>query len=73
MTFVITSSCVDVKDQSCVEVCPADCIYGDEEDRSLYINRSSCLNCLFIDTPKPYFTFVKIAGKIPLFHMNNRL
>jgi NAD-dependent dihydropyrimidine dehydrogenase PreA subunit len=29
MTFVITEPCIDVKDRSCVDVCPVDCIYTD--------------------------------------------
>ena len=27
MAYVITEPCVDVKDASCVDVCPVDCIY----------------------------------------------
>ena len=27
MTYVITEPCIGTKDQSCVEVCPVDCIY----------------------------------------------
>jgi NAD-dependent dihydropyrimidine dehydrogenase PreA subunit len=32
MTYVITEPCIGTKDQSCVEVCPVDCIYdgGDQ-------------------------------------------
>ena len=32
MTYVITSPCIDVQDQACVEVCPVDCIHFDEGD-----------------------------------------
>jgi NAD-dependent dihydropyrimidine dehydrogenase PreA subunit len=46
MTYVITTPCVDVQDQSCVEVCPVDCIYFDEdEDRMLYISPDECIDC----------------------------
>lgn len=46
MTYVITSACVDVKDQSCVEVCPVDCIHFDEAfDAMLYINPEECIDC----------------------------
>ena len=46
MTYVITSPCVDVQDQSCVEVCPVDCIHFDEgEDRMLYISPDECIDC----------------------------
>ena len=43
MTYVITSTCVDVKDMSCIEECPVDCIY--EGDRKLYIQPSECIDC----------------------------
>ncbi|HET7737180.1 MAG TPA: ferredoxin family protein [Tepidiformaceae bacterium] len=46
MTYVITSPCIDVKDQSCVEVCPVDCIHFDDgPDRMLYINPEECIDC----------------------------
>jgi hypothetical protein len=35
MTYVIAEPCIDVKDKSCIEECPVDCIY--ESDRMLYI------------------------------------
>ena len=45
MTFVITSACIDVKDQSCVAVCPVDCIYVEGADRMCYIHPGECINC----------------------------
>ncbi|MEX2237201.1 MAG: ferredoxin family protein [Dehalococcoidia bacterium] len=46
MTYTITDPCVDVKDQSCVEVCPVDCIHFDgDEDRVLYIDPDECIDC----------------------------
>ena len=45
MTYVITEPCIDVKDQSCVEVCPVDCIHADDEDRILYISPDECIDC----------------------------
>ena len=46
MTYIITTPCGDVQDQSCVEVCPVDCIYFDEgEDRMLYIQPDECIDC----------------------------
>lgn len=43
MTFVVTQACVDVKDKSCIQVCPADCIY--EGGRMMYINPDLCIDC----------------------------
>jgi NAD-dependent dihydropyrimidine dehydrogenase PreA subunit len=43
MTFVIAQPCVDVKDKTCLDVCPVDCIY--EGERSLYIHPDECIDC----------------------------
>lgn len=43
--FVITDPCVDVKDRSCIEVCPVDCIHTTDEDRICYIDPDSCIGC----------------------------
>jgi NAD-dependent dihydropyrimidine dehydrogenase PreA subunit len=43
MTYVITEACVDVRDKSCIEECPVDCIY--QGARMLYINPDECVDC----------------------------
>ena len=43
MTYVIAFPCVDIKDKSCIEECPVDCIY--EGDRMLYIQPDECVDC----------------------------
>jgi ferredoxin len=51
MAWVITRLCRDCVDQSCVEVCPVDCIYQyDGEDKEtfpnqLFIDPEECINC----------------------------
>ena len=45
MAFVITEPCVGVKDKSCVDVCPVDCIYGTDEDDQLFIHPDECIDC----------------------------
>ena len=46
MSYSITSPCIDVKDQACVEVCPVDCIKFEEGvDRTLYIDPNECIDC----------------------------
>ena len=45
MTYVISEPCVDVKDKSCVEVCPVDCIHETDDDRMLYIDPAECIDC----------------------------
>jgi len=36
MTYIIAEPCVGLKDRSCVDVCPVDCIYEGEDQ--LYIH-----------------------------------
>jgi len=43
VTYVISQSCVDLKDKACVEECPVDCIY--EGERMLYIHPDECVDC----------------------------
>jgi ferredoxin len=46
VTFTITEPCIDTMDQSCVEVCPVDCIHFEEgADRMLYIEPAECIDC----------------------------
>jgi len=43
MTYVIAAPCINVKDRSCVDVCPVDCIY--EGADQLYIHPDECIDC----------------------------
>jgi ferredoxin len=49
MTYVITGSCI--KDDSCIEVCPVDCIHPKpgapdfETAEQLYIDPTECIDC----------------------------
>ncbi len=47
MAYVITQPCIDLKDKSCVDVCPVSCIYlgSDDLDRKLYIHPDECIDC----------------------------
>ena len=45
MTYIITEPCVDLKDASCVEVCPVNCIYAKDEDNQYFINPDECIDC----------------------------
>ncbi len=51
MTFVITAACVDVKDKTCIDECPVDCIY--EGPRKLYIQPEECIDCGACETVCP--------------------
>jgi ferredoxin len=43
MTYVIAEPCIDIKDRSCIDVCPVDCIH--ETDRMLVIDPEECIDC----------------------------
>jgi NAD-dependent dihydropyrimidine dehydrogenase PreA subunit len=43
MTYVIAEPCIDIKDRSCVDVCPVDCIH--EANRILVIDPEECIDC----------------------------
>ena len=45
MTYVIAQPCVGVKDASCVEVCPVDCIHTDDAADMYYIDPDECIDC----------------------------
>ncbi len=51
VTYVITQPCIGVKDASCVDVCPVDCIHPSQNEEGfdtaeqLYINPDECIDC----------------------------
>ena len=51
MTYVIADPCIDVKDLSCIEVCPVDCIHptadepGFADANQLFIDPEECIDC----------------------------
>ncbi len=71
MSYVITSACIGSKDQSCVAVCPVDCIF--EAEQLFVIHPEECIDCgacesecpvtaIFPDNevPEPEAPFVEI-------------
>ena len=45
MTYIIAEPCVGIKDAACVDVCPVDCIYSEDDDNMFYINPEECIDC----------------------------
>ena len=43
MTYIIAEPCIDLKDKSCIDVCPVDCIH--EVGRMLVIDAEECIDC----------------------------
>jgi len=42
MPYIIAEPCINLKDRSCVDVCPVDCIYEGEDQ--LYIHPDECID-----------------------------
>ena len=62
MPYIVTEPCIGVKDKSCMDVCPVDCIY--ETDDQVVIHPDQCIDCglcepecpvsaIFVDTDVP--------------------
>jgi NAD-dependent dihydropyrimidine dehydrogenase PreA subunit len=51
MTYIIAEPCINVKDASCLDVCPVDCIHPRKneahfsEEVQLFINPDECIDC----------------------------
>jgi NAD-dependent dihydropyrimidine dehydrogenase PreA subunit len=43
VTYIIAEPCIDIKDLSCVDVCPVDCIH--QVERILVIDPEECIDC----------------------------
>jgi NAD-dependent dihydropyrimidine dehydrogenase PreA subunit len=43
LTYVIAEPCIDIKDKTCIDVCPVDCIV--ETTRMLVIDAEECIDC----------------------------
>ena len=43
MAYVICEPCIGVKDGSCLDVCPVECIYPAEDH--WYVDPDECLDC----------------------------
>ena len=51
MTYIIAEPCIDIKDRSCVDVCPVDCIH--EAERILVIDPEECIDCTLCEPECP--------------------
>ena len=45
MAYVIVQPCIGLKDASCVEVCPVDCIHSDDASEMYFIDPDECIDC----------------------------
>ncbi len=65
MTYIIAEPCIDIKDLSCVDVCPVDCIH--EFERILIIDPEECIDCFApgeqLVTPQGLRTFGELENQ----------
>jgi NAD-dependent dihydropyrimidine dehydrogenase PreA subunit len=45
VTYVITEPCIGVKDGSCADVCPVECIHTLPETDMYFIDPDECIDC----------------------------
>ena len=45
MTFVVTETCIGVKGEACMEVCPEFCIVSEPDDIMSFIDPARCTDC----------------------------
>jgi len=45
LPYVITEPCIGVKDATCTDVCPVDCIYSSPEAEQYFIHPDECISC----------------------------
>ncbi|MCR9278791.1 MAG: ferredoxin family protein [Pseudomonadaceae bacterium] len=50
---MITDACIDVKDESCIEVCPVDCIHTSDDDRMCFVDPVECIDCAVCESACP--------------------
>src|SRR5919198_6085954 len=65
MTYIIAEPCIDIKDLSCVDVCPVDCIH--QAERILVIDPEECIDCF-----APTEEFVTSFGLRTFAEMENK-
>jgi NAD-dependent dihydropyrimidine dehydrogenase PreA subunit len=65
VTYIIAEPCIDIKDKSCIDVCPVDCIH--EADRILVIDPEECIDCFApheqLVTAKGLRSFVELENQ----------
>ena len=79
MAWVITRLCRDCIDESCVKVCPVDCIYeytGDDREafpNQLYIDPDECINCSVCEPECPWEAIFEDSAVPDLFKEDTEL
>lgn len=53
LSYVITEPCMGVKDASCLDVCPVDCISTTDEAEMYFIDPKTCIDCSYCESVCP--------------------
>ena len=75
MPYIITEPCIGVKDASCIEVCPVDCIISTDKDDMYYIDPETCIDCSYCESVCPVnaiFDEFTVPSKWREYIRNNR-
>jgi ferredoxin len=64
LPYIIAEPCIGVKDASCVDVCPVDCIQTSDEAPQFYINPDQCIDCAACELVCPV-TAIFYDGDLP--------
>ena len=75
MPFVITEPCIGVKDATCLEVCPVDCINSDDDEEQFFIDPVTCIDCAYCESVCPVnaiFDEFRVPGQWRHFIAKNR-
>ena len=51
--MLLLNPCIGVKDASCVEVCPVDCIHTGDDEPMFFINPDDCIDCAYCESACP--------------------
>ena len=62
MPYVVTEPCIGVKDKSCIDVCPVDCIYDGGD--MVFINPDECIDCGLCEPTCPV-TAIYVDADVP--------
>jgi len=75
MPFVITEPCIGVKDATCLDVCPVDCIASTDEEKMFYIDPVTCIDCAYCEVVCPVnaiFDEFRVPGEWRQYIAKNR-
>ena len=62
MPYVVCEPCIGVKDKSCLNVCPVNCIY--DVDDMVVINPDECIDCGLCEPECPV-TAIFVESDVP--------